>query len=96
MKRESEIERLLVKSVKNAGGLCLKLYSPNYVGIPDRIVLIALGRIAFVEVKQKGCKPRRIQLKRHAELERLGFRVYVLDDEHDIKRIIDEMKGDWK
>lgn len=96
MKREAEIERLLVKSVRNAGGLCLKLYSPSYVGIPDRVVLIALGHIAFVEVKQKGKKPRKIQLKRFAELEQLGFKVYVLDDADQIETLINEIKGDLK
>lgn len=93
MKREKEIEFELLKRVRKAGGLCLKLYEPSYIGLPDRIVLIAFGHIGFVEVKRKGMKPRRIQLKRFAELRQLGFKVYVLDDASGIDQIIDEIKG---
>ena len=39
-------------------------------------------------------KPRPLQLARHRLLRRLGFRVYVLDSEKQITRIIDEIGGD--
>ena len=62
--------------------------------MPDRMVLMPEGRIAFVEVKAPGEKPRPLQLARHRLLRRLGFRVYVLDSENQITRIIDEIGGD--
>ena len=89
---ESNIEKKLAKAAKRAGGMAIKLYCPNYVGMPDRIVLIAIGKVAFVEVKAPGEKPRKIQQKRRRELETLGFRVYVLDDEKEIGGIIDEIR----
>ena len=58
------------------------------------MVLMPEGRIAFVEVKAPGEKPRPLQLARHRLLRRLGFRVYVLDSEKQITRIIDEIGGD--
>ena len=92
MAEEAKIEEKLVKAVKKAGGLCLKLVSPGYVGVPDRIVLVAIGKIGFVEVKAPGKKPRKIQLKRHRELRALGFNTYVLDDANQIGGIIDAIR----
>lgn len=92
MAEEAKIEEKLVKAVKAAGGLCLKLVSPGYVGVPDRLVLVALGKVGFVEVKSPKKKPRKIQLKRHKELRALGFQVYVLDNENQIGGIIDAIR----
>ena len=92
--RERQIEQKLVKAVKAAGGIAPKLTSPGFDGMPDRMVLMPEGRIAFVEVKAPGEKPRPLQLARHRLLRRLGFRVYVLGSEKQITRIIDEIGGD--
>jgi hypothetical protein len=50
---EKQIERRLVAEVKAAGGWCPKFISPGADGMPDRIVLMPGGRIAFVEVKAR-------------------------------------------
>ena len=96
MGKESKIEEKLVKAVKKAGGLCLKLVSPGYVGVPDRLILIAFGMAGFVEVKAPNEKPRKIQMKRHRELRELGFKTYVLDKEEDIPKIIEAIGGPIK
>lgn len=93
MAQEAKIEAKLVKMVKKAGGIALKLVSPGYVGVPDRLVLIAFGKIGFVEVKAPNKKPRKIQAKRHKELKALGFNIYVLDDEKEIGGIIDAIRA---
>lgn len=85
---EKQIEQRLVKAVKGRGGMCPKWVSPGWDGVPDRIVLFAGGRMAFVEVKRPGEKPRPLQLRRHQQLRALGFAVYVLDDEKKIPEII--------
>lgn len=36
---EKIIERKLVKTAKNMGGIALKFVSPGFDGVPDRIVL---------------------------------------------------------
>ena len=89
--RERQIEQKLSLMVKKRGGICPKFVSPGFDGVPDRIVLLPEGRIAFVEVKAPGKKPRPLQLARHALLRRLGFQVYVLDDEKQIGGILDEI-----
>ena len=90
--REKEIEKKLRLAVKQVGGICLKLVSPGFDGMPDRMVLLPNERIGFVEVKAPGEKPRPLQLSRHRLLRRLGFRVYVLDDAEQIGGILDEIR----
>lgn len=89
--REKEIEIRLVSAVKKHGGICPKFTSPGYIGMPDRIVLMPKGKMAFVEVKAPGKKPRELQLKRHEILRSLGFKVYVLDGLEQIGGILDEV-----
>ena len=91
--REKTIEQKFRAAVKAAGGLALKFTSPGFDGVPDRLALLPGGRMAFVEVKAKGKKPRPLQLARHRLLRRLGFKVYVLDDESQIGGIIDEIQS---
>lgn len=89
--REKLIERKLVKAVKAAGGLAVKFVSPGFDGMPDRLLILPGGRIAFVEVKAHGKKARPLQLARHEMLWQLGFKVYVLDCEDQIQKILDEV-----
>jgi len=91
--REKQTEQKLVSAVKKLGGIAPKFMSPGLDGIPDRIVLLPGGHMAFVEVKAMGCKPRPLQLARHGMLQRLGFQVYVLDDAAQIGGILDEIRG---
>ena len=91
--REKNIAQKFRVAVKNAGGLALKFTSPGWDGMPDRLALLPGGRMAFVEVKAPGKKPRPLQLARHRTLRQLGFRVYVLDDEKQIGGIIDEIRA---
>ena len=90
---EKIIEQKLVKAVKELGGIAPKFVSPGFDGMPDRIVLFPDGRFAFVEVKAPGEIPRPLQLARHRLLRRLGFKVYVLDDEEQIGGILDEIRA---
>lgn len=87
--REKRIEQKLVATVKKMGGICPKFVSPGLDGMPDRLVLLPGGRLAFVEVKAPGKKPRPLQIVRHEMLKRLGFAVYVLDDAGKIGTMLD-------
>lgn len=91
--REKTIERKLVEAVKAMGGIAPKFTSPGFDGMPDRLVLLPFGRIAFVEVKLHGEKPHPLQEARHGMLRRLGFRVYVLDDAGQIGGVIREIQS---
>ena len=89
--REKQIEQKLIKAVKAMGGIAPKLTSPGFDGMPDRLVLLPEGKIAFVEVKAPGRKPRPIQVSRIKLLRRLGFKAYLLDDDKKIGGIIDDI-----
>jgi len=90
--REKVIEQKFRETVRNAGGMAVKFTSPGLDGMPDRLALLTGGRMAFVEVKAPGKKPRPLQEARHRMLRRLGFKVYVLDDEGQIGGIVDEIR----
>ena len=89
--RERDIEQKLVKAVKAAGGICPKFVSPGTDGMPDRIILLPGGRIGFAEVKSQGNKPSVLQVRRHRQIRKLGFPVFVLDDPEQIPVIIGEV-----
>ena len=91
--REKVIEQKLAMEVKKRGGICPKFTSPSFDGMPDRLVLLPDGKVAFVEVKAPGKKPRPLQLARHRLLRGLGFRVFVLDEEEQIGGILDEIQN---
>lgn len=91
--REKEIEQKLVKAVKAVDGLCIKFTSPGMDGVPDRLVLMTGGKLAFIELKATGKKPRPLQIKRMEQLKRLGFLCFVLDDIELIGGMLDEIQS---
>ena len=93
---EKIIEQKLVKAVKALGGIAPKFVSPGLDGVPDRIVLLPMGRMAFVELKAPGKKMRPLQVKRKTQLEALGFLVYCVDGIEQIEEVLKEMGGDAK
>jgi len=89
---EKAIERYLTDSVKEMGGVCLKYSNPNMVGYPDRVCLMPMGGVMWVELKSKGKKPTKLQALRHEELARLGHIVSVVDS----KAKVDELLNVWR
>lgn len=90
---EKTIEARLVKAVKLMGGLALKFVSPGMDGVPDRIVLLPGGRMAFVELKADGKKMRPLQVRRKTQLESLGFKVYCIDSTEMIGGVLGEISS---
>ena len=89
--REKVIEQKLVQAVRQSGGIALKLVCSNMNGVPDRLLLLPGGRMAFCEVKVPGEKPRPLQVHRMEQLRGLGFRVFVIDGVEQIGGIVDEI-----
>ena len=87
--REKTVEKKLILAIKDMGGIAPKFMSPGFDGMPDRIVLLPGGRMGFVEVKAPGKVPRPLQEARHRMLQRLGFKVYLLDAVYQIGGILD-------
>lgn len=92
--RERYVEQQLVRAVRARGGVCAKWVSPGLDGVPDRIVLLPGGRIAFVEVKAPGERPRALQIARMEQLRRLGYKCYVCDGTEQIDGILEDIEHD--
>lgn len=77
---ERDIERRFRLKVKLKGGLCLKLVTPGFVGITDRLCLLPGARLIFIEFKfGKGkCSVRQESV--HRILRGLGFEVWVVNE----------------
>ena len=55
--RERDVERRLVRMVLDLGGFAPKLSCPGMDGMPDRLILLPGGRVAFAEIKAPGKRP---------------------------------------
>ena len=93
---EKSVERKLVELTKLSGGLCIKLLTYQFTGLPDRMCLFSGGIIIFVELKTTGEKPRKIQLAVHRILRNLGFRVEVIDTIKGVEDLIKEIENERK
>ena len=85
--RESDIEKYLVKRVKDLGGECRKIQWIGRSGAPDRLVMLPLSWCAdigsttsfWVELKAPGKKAEPHQLREHERMRKMGQRVVVID-----------------
>ena len=93
MAAEKEIEQKLVRAVKLMGGMAPKFVSPGFDGVPDRIVLLPGGKLAFVELKADGGNLRPLQVRRKRQLEALGFFVYCVSSAEQIGGVLDEIRS---
>ena len=91
---EKYIEQKLIAAVKNMGGIAPKFVSPGFNGMPDRLVLLPRGKIAFIELKAPGKMMCPLQVRRKRQLEALGFLVYCIDSVEQIDEVLRTMGGD--
>lgn len=88
---EKLVERKLVELVKINNGMCIKLLCDQLIGLPDRLCLFPNHKMAFVETKTTGQKPRRIQAYMHKKLRALGFRVEVIDSIEGVINFVEDI-----
>lgn len=88
---EKALEQYLRKRCKENGWPCLKYSNPSDAGYPDRLIVLPYGKVAWVELKSKGCKPTRLQKERHKELCALYHHVTVADTREIIDEAIKEI-----
>ena len=75
---EREIEKYLVKRVKELGGVAYKFTSPSHRGVSDRVVCLPGGETWFVELKTQGGKLSRLQDMFAQDMARLAQRYVCL------------------
>ena len=76
--RESQIERHLVKRVKELGGEVRKVQWIGRHGAPDRLAMQP-GRTLWVELKAPGEKAKPHQVREHERMRKMGQRVEIVD-----------------
>lgn len=91
--REKTVEGKLTNAVRMMGGIAFKFVSPGFDGVPDRLVLLPQGKMAFIELKAPGKKLRPLQVRRKNQIGGLGFRVYCIDNPAQIGVILDEIQS---
>lgn len=90
---ERDIEQYLVKQAKAAGGKAYKFESPGNNGVPDRIVILPGGRIAFAELKAPGKKPTPLQINQQRFIRNQGMTVVVIDSKEGADELIQHMQS---
>lgn len=83
---ENKLEEKCCKKVEVCGGMAIKLKSPGYRGLPDRMMLLPGGKAFFVEFKKTRTgvlSPQQKKIIR--EIQELDFPVYVIDDVEDFE-----------
>lgn len=95
--RESDIEKYLVKRVKQLGGEVRKVQWIGRRGAPDRLVMLPwAGRggpwsavaTIWVELKAPGVKTEPHQLREHARMLAMGQRVVVIDSIEGVEGLL--------
>lgn len=90
---EREIEAYLRDEVKRLGGIAYKFVSPGNDGVPDRLVCLPGGEVAFVELKAPGKKPTPLQERQIERLDLLGFTTFILDSRGAVDQFIRAAKA---
>lgn len=102
--RECDIERHLVKRVKELGGEVRKVQWVGRNGAPDRLVMLPLmyakqfegetynharvDRTIWVELKASGKQAEPHQIREHQRMRAMGQRVVVIDSIEGIEELL--------
>jgi len=84
---ESRIQTLVVKYIRNLGGIAVKV-DASVVGWPDLTAILPNGVVLFLEVKQPKGRLRPAQRRTHDKLERLNANVYTVHSVEEAKAAI--------
>ena len=76
---ESKLQSKVIAKYELLGYYVIKLEKTNKNGIPD-LLCIKNGECFFIEVKQKGKKPRPLQLYRIDELQKFNTNTLIIDE----------------
>ena len=86
--RESEIEKAVCNFVLDKGGIAYKFTSPQRRNVPDRLIVLPMGIVFFIEFKATGKKPNDGQVREMGRLKAMGHIVHVVDDIEQGKMVV--------
>ena len=95
--RERDIEKHLVRRVKELGGEVRKVQWIGRRGAPDRLVMVPHGprggrnssiKTFFVELKAPGKKPEPHQAREHRRMRDMGQNVVVIDSVDAVEALL--------
>ena len=90
---ERDIEKRLVKPIRDMGGLCLKFEVPGFTGLPDRLILLPGPHVVLAETKQPGKTERPRQNYVQGILRAMGFTVYsTVDSAAKVNAILEDCR----
>jgi len=89
---EKQLEKKLKTEVEKLGGLCLKLVTPGFTGIPDRLVIMPGGNIWFVEMKAPGAERSERQKTVFGVLRLQGCKAAVIDSYELLESLLTMLK----
>lgn len=87
---EGIIEKYMKDKAEEKGFLYFKFRSPGNNGVPDRI-LVGHGLTFFVELKAPGEKPRKLQERVIAKIQKHGGIVYVIDTKQGVDELFEQL-----
>jgi len=86
--KETAVERRLIKRVKDAGGVCMKIM-PVVAGYPDRLVLLPWGRMYLIETKAPDGEVRPVQRVFIDRAAKIGVEVVLLWSPRQVDEWVD-------
>ena len=92
--RERNIEQYLVLGVKKRKGFCIKLL--GLIGIPDRLVLLPMKFIVFIETKTARGKLSPLQKQWEKWLTNTGFPHQVIRSKVEVDEFLSNYDKDQK
>lgn len=87
---ESDVEKNVCRRYKDRGGIALKLVSPGFTGVGDRLGLdriinkrhqeIVAKYVRFIELKKPGEKRKKRQVRVAEQMREKGYKTDVVDN----------------
>lgn len=89
--RERDIEQYFIRRVREAGGEQRKFVSPGHKDVADRICGFPVARVALVEMKAPGKKPRKGQIREATKWLEIGVQTWFIDTKEGVDEFIRKM-----
>jgi len=87
--RESDVEKYLVKRVKQINGEIRKVKWIGRRDAPDRVVFF--NGVWFIELKRPNSTARSSQIREHSRMRKHGAAVFVIDTIEKVDEFINEI-----